>query len=71
MRTDSPNEFFLFENRQKTGWDAYIPGHGMLVWHVEYDPDVWNLNTVNNRPSHQYVDIEEADGTQTELSRAG
>ncbi len=71
VRTDSPNEFFLFENRQKTGWDAYIPGHGMLVWHVEYDPNVWNLNTVNNRPSHQYVDIEEADGTQTELSRAG
>lgn len=69
--TSDPNEFFLLENRQKTGWDAYIPGHGMLVWHVDFDQYVWNSNVVNNTPSHQYVDLEEADGTQTEYSRDG
>lgn len=69
--TGDENEFFLIENRQQTGWDAYIPGHGMLVWHIDYDPTVWNRNVVNNTASHQYVDLEEADGTQSEYSRAG
>lgn len=69
--TSSANEFFLLENRQQTGWDKYIPGHGMLVWHVDYNSSVWNANTVNNSATHQYVDIEEADNTQTEDSRDG
>ena len=69
--TGDDNEFFLIENRQQTSWDKYIPGHGMLVWHVDYDPTVWRQNTVNNNSAHQYVDLEEADGTQTENSRAG
>lgn len=61
--TDKTNEFFLFENRQQTGWDKYIPGHGMLVWHVDYNKTVFNNNVVNNTSSHQYVDIEEACGS--------
>ncbi len=65
------DEYFLFENRQQKGWDAYIPGHGMLVWHVDYNDYIWSSNTVNNTASHQYVDIEEADGTQSEYSRDG
>ena len=32
------NEYYLLENRQKTGWDAGIPGNGLLVIHVDYDP---------------------------------
>jgi len=71
IKTAGDNEFFLLENRQQTGWDAYIPGHGMLIWHVDYNSDVWNANTVNNSSGHQYVDIEEADGTRNEYSRDG
>lgn len=71
IHTPDETEFFLVENRQQTGWDKYIPGHGMLVWHVDYDDYVWSNNTVNDSYSHQYVDIEEADGTQNENSRAG
>lgn len=63
-------EFFLFENRQQQGWDAYIPGHGMLVWHIDYDETTWAMNAVNSTVSHQYVDIEEADGMRTEETRA-
>lgn len=66
-----PNEYFLLENRQLTGWDAYIPGHGMLIWHIDYDPIAWTNNTVNNNSRHQRVDIEEADGTQSSYSRDG
>ena len=71
IKTSRDNEYFLFENRQQTSWDTYIPGHGMLVWHVDYNQSVWDSNTVNNSGSHQYVDIEEADGTQSEYSRDG
>ena len=71
IRTPKSNEFFLLENRQQTSWDTYIPGHGMLIWHIDYNSSVWDSNKVNNTPSHQYVDIEEADGSQTEYSRSG
>lgn len=71
IRTGKTNEFFLVENRQQTSWDEFIPGHGMLVWHIDYNPTVWNSNTVNNNANHQYVDIEEADNTRTKGSRAG
>lgn len=62
IATKSNNEFFLFENRQQTGWDKYIPGHGMLIWHIDYKESVFRNNVVNNTKSHQYVDIEEANG---------
>lgn len=65
------NEFFLLENRQQEGFDAYIPGHGMLIWHIDYNQSVWDTNVVNDNPDHQYVDIEEADCIQSEETRAG
>lgn len=71
IKTPKSNEFFLIENRQQTSWDTYIPGHGMLVWHIDYNSSVWQKNVVNNTPSHQYVDIEEADGSQSDYSRSG
>lgn len=58
----SNTEFFLLENRQQVGSDAYIPYHGMLVWHIDYVASVWNQNSVNNTKAHQYVDIVEAGG---------
>jgi M6 family metalloprotease-like protein len=60
--TSKNTEFFLLENRQQKGGDIYLPGHGMLVWHVDYDSYKWMSNAVNNTASHQYVDIEEAGG---------
>ena len=69
--TNFPNEFFLVENRQQTSWDTFIPGHGMLVWHVDYVASVWDRNTVNNNASHQYVDLMEADGLPSDGTRDG
>jgi M6 family metalloprotease-like protein len=31
----SGGEYFLLENRQKTGFDAGLPSSGLLVWHVD------------------------------------
>ncbi len=62
--TEKNSEFFLLENRQQTGWDTYLPGHGMLIWHIDYSrPSVFFNNEVNNSRSHQYVDIVEASGS--------
>lgn len=47
------NEYFLLENRQKTGWDASIPGAGLLILHVDYNASAWSSNTPNDTPSHQ------------------
>lgn len=41
------DEYYLLENRQKTGWDTYIPCAGLQVTHVDYDPAIWNANIVN------------------------
>ena len=52
------SEYFLLENRQQKGWDAYLPASGLLVWHIDDDPEVWAKSEVNNTPAHQHVDID-------------
>lgn len=71
ISTDRPNEYFLLENRQKEGWDASLPGHGMLIWHIDYNPNIWDRNVVNNTPSHQYVDIVEANNATSHSQDSG
>ncbi|MBP3510465.1 MAG: M6 family metalloprotease domain-containing protein [Prevotella sp.] len=63
------NEYFIFENRRQTGWDTYLPGHGMLVWHIDMDREAWENNTVNTIPAHQRVDIIAADGIRNAATR--
>lgn len=53
-------DFFLLENRQNKKWDTYVPSHGMLVWHIDFDQTVFTNNRVNYDPNHQYVDIVKA-----------
>jgi len=56
------DEYFLLECRRRSGWDAYLPGEGMLVWHIDYDRTAWENNAVNNDPSRPRVDILRAAG---------
>ncbi len=67
----NPLEFFLLENRQKKGWDTYLPGHGMLAWHIDYESGVWTNNVVNDNQDHQRVDIEEANNMRSVSTRGG
>jgi M6 family metalloprotease-like protein len=73
IKTSKETEFFLLENRQQSGWDEYIPGHGMLIWHLDCTQRQFTNNTVNNNKAHQYVDIVEAnnnpDSSKTSYSR--
>lgn len=54
------DEWFVLENRQKTKWDAAIPNHGLLIWHIDFDQTKWDGNGMNNSASHQNVDVVEA-----------
>lgn len=76
MDTDKPGEYFLFECREASGWDKYIGGSGMLIYHVDRSgnnagysdqerrvltaQERWSFNEVNCRPDHQCLDIVEA-----------
>ena len=62
-----PREFYILENRQQveSGWDEFIPGHGMLLTKIDYVRSRWEGDEVNvmikGKPS-LLVDIIEADG---------
>jgi M6 family metalloprotease-like protein len=72
VNTTTSNEFFILENRQQVGWDAYLPGHGLLVFHIDGNMiDGLSSNTVNANPSHQGVDIEEADNLRSTSNYTG
>jgi len=58
IATGSDVEYFLIENRQKTGYDQYLPGSGVLIWHI--DERQWGNQNVDE--NHKLVDLEEADG---------
>ena len=55
------DEFYILENRQQTGWDAYLSSHGMMITHVDYDADIWAANQVNVDPDHKRMTIMPAD----------
>ena len=74
--TGTPGEYYLFECRAESGWDAFIGGSGLLVYHIDRSQnragystyynitlrayERWSKNEVNARPDHQCADLVEA-----------
>ena len=56
------DEFYLLENRQQVGWDLMLPGHGLVVAHVDYNYTAWIGNDVNSVLNHHRYDLFHADG---------
>ena len=59
LDTKSKGEFFLFENRQQQGFDAGLPGHGLMVYRVRVDGSGTVVghayNTINaSHPQNMY-----------------
>lgn len=58
IRNDgAENEYYIVENRQQWGWDQDLPGSGIVVFHIDYDKDVWNslaeyVNTPGKKRYH-------------------
>ncbi len=51
-------EYFLLENRQQAGFDAQLPGGGLLVWHVDESMET------NEDENHYLVALVQADGSR-------
>ena len=82
LETDHEDEVFLIECRQSKGWDTYIGGSGLLVYHIDLSNrpagesssigkeitalNRWELNEANARPDHQCIDLIEPDPTARE-----
>lgn len=52
-----PNEFYMVENRQKEAWDRSLPGSGIIVWHIDYDEDIWTTGMPNQTGQTRYTII--------------
>ncbi len=55
--TPSTNEYWLIENRQLNGFDAYLPGSGMIIYHVDQDnvDANYSSNEINiTHPQYMY-----------------
>ncbi len=59
--TDS--QYFLLENKQLTGFDSGLPGHGLLIWMIDESVIAANYssNSINNSKSRPGVKVVEAD----------
>lgn len=49
-------EYFLVENRQRSRFDAQLPGDGLLIWHLD------DAIADNSNEAHYRVALEQADG---------
>lgn len=53
----NPLEYFLIGNRQSVGFDKFLPGNGLLIYHINDQVTTQNLNPLDKR----WV-LEQADG---------
>ena len=60
--TATPGEYYLIENRQESGWDSYIGGAGMVVYHIDKSSNIvdgitaavrWKTGLINNYAPHE------------------
>jgi len=62
INTTTSNEYFLIENRQRQGWDAFIPASGMLIYHVDRNHPGWNNNCINCNHARRGYYVKQAGG---------
>lgn len=64
------NEYYIVENRQQKGWDAHLPGNGIIVFHIDYDPAQWVsiYEYVNTSSTQHYLIFPANNVSSTSLS---
>tara|TARA_B110000003_G_scaffold267830_1_gene296559 strand:- start:2143 stop:4143 length:2001 start_codon:yes stop_codon:yes gene_type:complete len=58
----SPGEYIRITNRGDYGFDSFLPGHGILVEHQDFNNGDPNSNLVNTDAKNAWLKIIEADG---------
>lgn len=61
---------YYIENRQLEGWDAHLPGHGLLIWKLMYNPFVWDNNGANDTNGTIRYALVSATGQTTNIGTA-
>ena len=61
LTSKNDNEYYFVDFRLKEGFDIALPNKGLLIWHINYDKNVWYKNMVNAADPMR-VDLIEADG---------
>ncbi len=57
-----PKEYFLIENRQKTGFDENLYSGGLLIYHVDKNMPNNDTQCCGSCPEHYLLAVEQADG---------
>ena len=73
METNNTKEYYLIECRDNNGWDRYIGGKGLIIYHIDKSQSAtgysdtysrvftanerWEYNEVNCRPSRQCAEL--------------
>ena len=70
LSATSTNTVYYIENRQQSGWDAYLPGHGLVIWKLMYNPTAWNNNGPNATPGTIRYAVVSASGATTKIGTA-
>jgi M6 family metalloprotease-like protein len=65
---ESAKEYFLVENRNKSGWDQYLPGSGIVIYYVDEDGGNLEPKSVNGSTPRYECMVMEADGDFSLLS---
>lgn len=74
ISTGRSGDVYYLEYRQREGFDASLPGQGMLIWHVDLSNSSSFDKNPNGDSSHLRVDVVEADnktGTDTWSNMGG
>ena len=61
---------YYIENRQQSGWDAHVPGHGLVIWKIMYSQSVWKANGPNATPGTIRYAVVSASGATTGIGTA-
>lgn len=65
--TATDGEFYVYEYRDGTGWDQYVGGTGVAIYHVDRSAQYlsrWERNEVNNYENHECYDLIESSGNK-------
>ena len=65
LTATNTNTVYYIENRQQSGWDAYLPGHGLVIWKIMYSQSVWEDNGPNDEDGTIRYAVVSASGKTT------
>ena len=70
LLANNTNTVYYIENRQQSGWDKYLPGHGLVIWKIMYNQSVWEDNGPNDEDGTIRYAVVSASGATKKIGTA-